>query len=131
MPGSLTGKLTGSLSRPRGKTISPGAEREDVALTYSSHRDQSRGGVSMLPLSDCPGRTEPVKAVCDRRATASDELLGERAREDGLDRTCPAVPESAAIGSMGNQWPGRILYGTSGECWQVGRPSRLRFMRCC
>ena len=55
----------------------------------------------MLPLPDCPGRTGSVKAVCDRRATASDELPGERTREDGLDRTCPTVPEFAAIGIMG------------------------------
>jgi hypothetical protein len=49
----------------------------------------------------CPGRAEPVKAVCDRRATTSVNLLGERTREDDLDGTCPTVPESAAIGSMG------------------------------
>jgi hypothetical protein len=43
------------------------------------------------------GRSEPVKAVCDRRATASVELPGERTREDSLDRTCPDQ-ELAAIG---------------------------------
>ena len=55
----------------------------------------------MLPLPNCPGRAEPVKAVCDRRTTASVNLPGERTREDGLDGTCPTVPELAAIGSMG------------------------------
>jgi hypothetical protein len=54
----------------------------------------------MLPLPDYPGRPEPVKAVCDRRATAAVDLPGERTREDGLDGTCPTVPESAAIGGM-------------------------------
>jgi hypothetical protein len=43
-------------------------------------------GASLLPL---PGlsraRSEPVKAVCGRRATASVELPGGRTREDGLD----------------------------------------------
>jgi hypothetical protein len=57
----------------------------------------------VCPCSRCPivrGRAEPVKAVCDRRATASVNLPGERTREDGLDRTCP--PKAvAAIGSMG------------------------------
>ena len=44
------------------------------------------------------GRSEPVKAVCDRRATAPVKLPGERTREDDLDRTCPDQ-EMAAIGS--------------------------------
>jgi hypothetical protein len=44
------------------------------------------------------GRSEPVKAVCDRRATAPVELPGERTHEDDLDRTCPDQ-EMAAIGS--------------------------------
>lgn len=53
----------------------------------------------MLPLRDCPGRSEPVKPVCGRRATAPVKLRGARTREDGLDWTCPAK-EMAAIGSM-------------------------------
>ena len=44
------------------------------------------------------GRPGPVKAVCDRRATAAVELPGERTREDDLDRTCPDLV-MAAIGS--------------------------------
>jgi hypothetical protein len=44
------------------------------------------------------GRSEPVKAVCDRRTTAPGELPGGRTREDSLDRTCPDQ-EMAAIGS--------------------------------
>ena len=59
----------------------------------------SEGRRSCSRCQHCPGRTEPVKAVCDRRATASVNLPGERTREDGLDRTCPKVPEMAAIGS--------------------------------
>jgi hypothetical protein len=53
------------------------------------------------PCSRCrivQGRSEPVKAVCDRRATAAVELPGERTREDDLDRSCPDR-EVAAIGS--------------------------------
>ena len=53
----------------------------------------------MLPLPIVQSRSEPVKAVCDRRATASVNLPGERTHEDDLDRTCPAK-EMAAIGSM-------------------------------
>ncbi len=40
------------------------------------------------PCSRCgivQGRSEPVKAVCDRRATASVELPGGGTREDDLD----------------------------------------------
>ena len=44
------------------------------------------------------GRSEPVKAVCGRRATTPVELPGERTREDDLDRTCPDL-ELAAIGN--------------------------------
>jgi hypothetical protein len=54
------------------------------------------------PCSRCgilQGRTEPVKAVCERRTTAPVEPRGQRTREDGLDRTSPAK-ETAAIGSM-------------------------------
>jgi hypothetical protein len=55
------------------------------------------------PCSRCGivrGRSEPVKAVCDRMAPASVQMPRERTREDGFDRTCPAK-EMAAIGSMG------------------------------
>jgi hypothetical protein len=55
--------------------------------------------VDLLPLRHYPGRAEPVKAVSNRRATASVNLPGERTRKDDLDRTCPKVPEFAAIGS--------------------------------
>jgi hypothetical protein len=54
------------------------------------------------PCSRCgivQGRSEPVKAVCDRRATAPVELPGERTREDDLDWIRPAK-EVAAIGRM-------------------------------
>jgi hypothetical protein len=54
------------------------------------------------------GRSEPVKAVGDRRATASVELPGERTREDDLDRTCPAQ-ELAAIGSRDTSSLGLII----------------------
>ena len=49
-------------------------------------------GVSVTP--------EPVKPVCDRRATASVKLHGLCTREDGLDRTRPS-PGSAAVGFGG------------------------------
>ena len=65
---------------------------------------------------------EPVKPACERRATASVKLHGSGTREDGLDRTCPAVPEFAAIGSMGTSGqdgPGGCLrvrqYGTASQ----------------
>jgi hypothetical protein len=63
---------------------------------------KSLGSAVGCPCSRWPivqGRSEPVKAVCDRRATAPVELPGERTHEDGLDRTCPAKV-MAAIGSM-------------------------------
>jgi hypothetical protein len=50
-------------------------------------------------------RPEPVKAVCDRRATAPVELPGERTHEAVLDRTCPDQ-EMAAIGSRDTGGPG-------------------------
>jgi len=57
------------------------------------------GGVVPAPAAGIVrGRSEPVKALCDRRTTAPAELPGERTREDGLDRTCPDL-EMAAIGS--------------------------------
>jgi hypothetical protein len=56
-------------------------------------------GASCSRCQNCPGRSEPVKAVCARRATAPVELPGEPiSREDDLDRTCPDQ-EMAAIGS--------------------------------
>jgi len=62
------------------------------------------------PCSRCGivrGRSEPVKAVCGRRATAPVELLSERTREDGLDRTCPNQ-ELAAIGSRDTRGHGLL-----------------------
>jgi hypothetical protein len=53
------------------------------------------------------GRSEPVKAVCDRRATAPVELPGERTREDDLDRTRPDQ-EMAAIGSRDTSGQGPL-----------------------
>ena len=64
------------------------------------------GGVHAPAADIVRGRAEPVKPVCDHRATASVKLPGECTREDGLDRTCPRVPEMAAIGSMGTSGPG-------------------------
>ena len=65
--------------------------------TYSKFH-LCRRGVPAPAAGIVRGRSEPVKAVCDRRTTASVELPGERTREDGLDRTCPDL-ELAAIGS--------------------------------
>ena len=53
-------------------------------LTYSKFH-LCRRGVPAPAAGIVRGRSEPVKAVCDRRTTASVELLGERTREDGLD----------------------------------------------
>ena len=66
-------------------------------LTYSKFH-LCRRGVPAPAAGIVRGRSEPVKAVCDRRTTAPVELPGERTREDGLDRTCPDQ-EMAAIGS--------------------------------
>jgi hypothetical protein len=133
-------------SRWRSRTAAPTpvgwreSRKPGPPLTYSNHQAISPRGVSMLPLPDCPGRAEPVKAVRDRRATASDELPGERTREDGLDdRTCPAVPESAVIGGMGTsgqdaltlsvsfRGPGGQIPDLTGAVQRVGRPP---FDRC-
>jgi len=65
------------------------------------------GGCVPAPAAEIVrGRSEPVKAVCDRRTTASVELPGERTREDVLDRTCPDL-ELAAIGSRDTSGQGR------------------------
>jgi hypothetical protein len=61
------------------------------------------------PCSLCgivQGRSEPVKAVCDRRTTAPVEVRGQRTREDDLDGTRPDQ-EMAAIGSRDTS--GQIL----------------------
>jgi hypothetical protein len=53
-------------------------------LTDSSYRSSAAG----CPCSRCgivQGRSEPVKAVCDRRPTAAVELPGGGTREDDLD----------------------------------------------
>ena len=66
-----------------------------------STRSKFHSSARVRPCSRCRivrGRPEPVKAVCDRRATAPVKLPGERTREDSLDRTCPDL-ELAAIGS--------------------------------
>ena len=62
------------------------------------------------PFSRCQivrGRSEPVKAVCDCRATAPVELPSERTREDGLDRTRPDQ-EMAAIESWDTSGQGTL-----------------------
>jgi hypothetical protein len=52
-------------------------------------------------------RSEPVKAVCDRRPTAPVELPGQCTREDGLDRTCPG-PGIGSYREQGHEWPGTV-----------------------
>jgi len=66
-----------------------------------------RRGVPAPAAGIVRGRSEPVKAVCDRRATAAVELPGERTREDDLDRTCPDQ-EMAAIGSRDTSGQGPL-----------------------
>jgi hypothetical protein len=61
------------------------AEDFGPPLTDSSYRELSRRG---CPCSRCgivQGRSEPVKAVCDRRPTAAVQLPGGGTREDDLD----------------------------------------------
>jgi hypothetical protein len=48
--------------------------------------------VRLLPLRNCPGRAR----------TRQERLRRRLRRSSTLDRTCPKVPESAAIGSRGN-----------------------------
>ena len=83
--------------RRRQRRATGAKSRKPGRLTYSkSHR--CRRNVPAPAARIVRGRSEPVKAVCDRRATAPVELPGECTREDGLDRTCPDQ-ELAAIGS--------------------------------
>jgi hypothetical protein len=73
------------------------------------------GEASLLPLPGIVrGRSEPVKAVCDRRTTAPVKVASERTRKDDLDRTCPDQ-EMAAIGSRDTSgqglWHLSVNYG--------------------
>jgi hypothetical protein len=89
----------------------------------------SKGSAAGCPCSRCgivQGRSGPVKAVCDRRATAPVELPGKRTREDGLDRTCPDQ-EMAAIRSRdtsGSACPQERLEPVL-ECDEYALPSKL------
>ena len=88
-------------------------------MTYSSYPEMR----PRCPCSRCgivQGRSEPVKAVCDRRATAPAKLRSERTREDDLDRTCPAKV-MAAIGSMGRKRQDRRRLSVSNHRY-AGRP---------
>jgi hypothetical protein len=75
---------------PASAAPTPGGWREKHEAvgplsTDRSFQEFSGGG---CPCSRCgivQGRSEPVKAVCGRRATAPVELRGARTREDGLD----------------------------------------------
>ena len=52
----------------------------------SASKDAELLVLALLPLPGLSGtRSEPVKAVCDRRTTATVEPHGERTLEDGLD----------------------------------------------
>jgi hypothetical protein len=58
------------------------------------------GAGGLLPVHHCPRRASLVKALCDRRTTGyRGKVLGERTREDGLDKPGPKVAEFAPIGS--------------------------------
>jgi hypothetical protein len=61
------------------------------------------GGTSLFPLPGIVrGRSEPVKAICGRRATAPVELLSER--EDSLDAmTDPARSRSWQLSGVGTR----------------------------
>jgi hypothetical protein len=55
------------------------------------------------PCSRCPivrGRQNPSRPSVTAGQPRPVNLPGDRTREDGLDRTCPTVPELAAIGGM-------------------------------
>jgi hypothetical protein len=61
----------------------------------------------MLPLPDYPGRAEPIKAVCDRRATASGDLPGNVHAKTAL--TEPArQSRSWQLSGHGREWSGRL-----------------------
>jgi hypothetical protein len=63
-------------------------------------------GVVPAPAARLSGAGQnPVKAVCDRRATASVELPGERTREDGLEQDLSG-PGDGSYREQGHEWPG-------------------------
>ena len=83
--------------RSRCRSRYGGANAGRLARKRESHGPPSTTNVQQSPGSTAGsgvpapaaeivrGRAEPVKAVCDRRTTASVDLPGERTREDGLD----------------------------------------------
>ena len=84
---------------------------------------QARRPCSRCRIVRC--RAEPVKAVCDRRATAPAELPGGRTREDDLDRTSPAQ-EVAAIGTRdmsGQELRRREVNRGGHDGWRMGEAS--------
>src|ERR1700729_2969307 len=83
---------------PAGPTPGGWREKREAGPLDIQQVSSAQTGVPAPAAGIVRGRSEPVKAVCARRATAPVELPGERTREDDLDRTCPDQ-EMAAIGS--------------------------------
>src|ERR1022692_728351 len=89
--------LTLPLPRRPGQRRSAGATSvEPGPLDLQQASSVAGEGVPAPAAGIVRGRSEPVNAVSDRRATASVELPGARTREGGLGRT---LPELAAIKS--------------------------------
>jgi len=76
------------LALPLRRRRSAGAKSMKPGRLIYSKFPLCRRGVPAPAAGIVRGRSEPVKAVCGCRTTAPVELPGERAREDGLDRTC-------------------------------------------
>ncbi len=93
--------------RRRQRRAAGAKSRKPGRLTYSKFHRCTRG-VPAPAAGLSRGRSEPIKAVCDRRTTAAVKLPGERTREDDLDRTYPDQ-EMAAIGSRDTSGQGLDL----------------------
>ena len=77
-----------------------------AALTYNNHRGSAAGkGCPCSRCRDCPARAE-----LNEFSRACQERLRRRLRRSStLDRTCPAVPELAAIGSRDRSGQGALV----------------------
>jgi hypothetical protein len=80
-----------ALPQRRRRRRSAGAKVCNPGPLGMSKFHRYKWGVPAPAAGIVPGRSEPVKTVCERRTTASAELPSQRTRKDGLDdRTCPA-----------------------------------------
>ena len=100
-----TSPLPLALTLRRRQRQSAGAKTREprAPMTYSSHPRSTAERCACSRCPDCPGRAR----------TCQERLRRRLRRSSTLDRTCPKVPESAAIGSRGRsghggqEWPKR------------------------